>query len=372
MGKRVAIWLHEVTDDEGRVRIGGLQTYVAELMQMVGEWGAEPVLMGRAPTAATLRLGGHQVTVIEAPEWGRGIEGTTARRLGLAEASCIHIVASVHAAPRRLGKLAVGIQHGIYWDRPPHRAAARQFPAVANTLRSWNGARAVNRFSRLVCVDWVYPAMAACLVSPLPWHNIRVIPNFAPDPQGPVSISGAVRCLVFCRRLEPVRGSRIFTEACLALAQRGWTGEVRIVGSGSDEQFMRHKLAHLTNVTFHRLEYERRMEAYPPDSLVAIPSLSTEGTSLTCLEAWSRGALVVAAGVGGLTNLVLDNVNGLLIRPLAGDLTEAIAAAWCGQVEVARLRRAGYDTCMQAFTRTHWARRWKRLLDELSGQPCAS
>jgi glycosyltransferase involved in cell wall biosynthesis len=59
------------------------------------------------------------------------------------------------------------------------------------------------------------------------------------------------------------------------------------------------------------------------NDVLVLPSL-TEGLGLVLLEAMSNGVAVVAADVGGIPDIVIDGVNGLLVRP--GDAM-ALAAA---------------------------------------------
>lgn len=244
----------------------------------------------------------------------------------------------------------------------------KPFPRLVNLIRSWRGASAVTRFSHLVCVDLAYPTMAACVYSPLPWDCIHYIPNFAPETVDPPVITSTIRRIVFPRRLEPHRGTRLFAQAVLPLLREGWDGEIHVIGKGPDEAYLRENLGGFACVRFQQLPFERRMEAYAEDSLVLIPSLSTEGTSLACIEAWSRGAVVLCTCVGGLANLVVPGVNGLLVRPLARDVTAAIRAVIGGQLDVQRLKRNGLESYQVAYCRSVWRDRWLRVLAESRGE----
>ncbi len=55
-----------------------------------------------------------------------------------------------------------------------------------------------------------------------------------------------------------------------------------------------------------------------------IPTLYSEGTSLSCLEAQASGNVVIATNIGGLPNLIINNYNGILINPDKNELFKAI------------------------------------------------
>jgi glycosyltransferase involved in cell wall biosynthesis len=212
--------------------------------------------------------------------------------------------------------------------------------------------------------------MAACIDSPLPWDRLHYIPNFAPSSPvepDPTGFPAEIDRIVFPRRFEPHRGTRLIAGVLQAIVDRGWPGEIELIGGGTDETFLRNQFHDCPNVRIHRLPFDRRMEAYDDRTLVVIPSLSTEGTSLACLEGWSRGALILATGVGGLANLVLDGHNGLLIRPLAADLFDAIDGALSGRFDNAGLKQRGYETFTNGFSEHHWCRRWTSVFEKVCG-----
>ncbi|MGR4357642.1 glycosyltransferase [Escherichia coli] len=47
--------------------------------------------------------------------------------------------------------------------------------------------------------------------------------------------------------------------------------------------------------------------------IAIVPSIGSEGTSLSLLEAMSAKCLVIATDIGGMTNIILDGFNGRMI-----------------------------------------------------------
>ena len=362
---KAAIWTHQFFDESGRPLIGGVQTYILELARVLKEIDATPIIVDSHVRELHAEEVGVRVEGVLPAEWKAGVSGVTAKRLKLDDPDCIHIVANVNIWPKQLGPKSIGIQHGIYWDRPSARAS--RLPHIAmravNLFRSWRWASAVNQFGRLVCVDLAFPTMAACIFSPFSWERIHYIPNFAHEPAETPTPTDNICRIVFSRRFDIHRGTRIFAAAVAPILRNGWGGEVHIIGNGPDEEYLREAFSAFDQVRFYRLPFERRMEAYTEDSLVVIPSLSTEGTSFSCIEAMSRAALVISTGVGGLANLVNPNHNGLQVRPLASDLQNGIERAMRGGPDVQRMKQNGFTTFQDSFTRSVWKAHWRQVLE---------
>mgnify|MGYP002626286202 CR=1 FL=1 len=100
---------------------------------------------------------------------------------------------------------------------------------------------------------------------------------------------------------------------------------------------------------------------YACSDISIIPTLYSEGTSLSCLEAQACGNVVISSNIGGLTNLIIDGYNGLLINPNEDELLKAI----CLVIEDSVLRAQLSDNAKKVsavFDKVFWSNRWKRLV----------
>lgn len=68
-------------------------------------------------------------------------------------------------------------------------------------------------------------------------------------------------------------------------------------------------------------------DCYKNADITLIPTIYSEGTSLSCLEAMACGNFVIATNIGGLTNLIINNYNGILINPDKNELKQALKNA---------------------------------------------
>ncbi len=126
-------------------------------------------------------------------------------------------------------------------------------------------------------------------------------------------------------RLVPGKGLEGLLDAIAQLHAQGVRCELRVAGDGS----LRSPLAHLSerlnvaaSVTFLGHVHDMR-DFYRRLDMFVLPS-SSEGLPLSLLEAMAAGVPVVASHVGGIPEVIVDGVHGLLVEP---DNPSALIAA---------------------------------------------
>lgn len=119
------------------------------------------------------------------------------------------------------------------------------------------------------------------------------------------------------------KGQGTILEAARELANTRPDLHFVLVGSGKDDQKLRASAAGLDNVEFagfvdNVADYLAKFDVF------VYPSLY-EGLGSTLLDAMNFGLPIVASNVGGIPEIVEDQVNGLLIPPGSpGDLIDAL------------------------------------------------
>ena len=203
--------------------------------------------------------------------------------------------------------------------------------------------------------------------------KIRVIPNAVDPAEINIENSGCdvraaldipPRALVagVVGRFSPEKGQTYFLQA-LALARARFPQLVGIlVGDGQDRQALEAEGAalglsgaiHFTGHVKDVADYYRAMD------LVVMPSLS-EGMPNVALEAMLFGKALVATRVGGVPEVVVDGVTGLIVEPRDSD---QLASAMCSLLESRALLdshgQAGRQRVMDEFSP---ALRTRRILD---------
>ncbi|WP_350563863.1 glycosyltransferase family 4 protein, partial [Psychrobacter sp. CAL346-MNA-CIBAN-0220] len=61
--------------------------------------------------------------------------------------------------------------------------------------------------------------------------------------------------------------------------------------------------------------------------IAIIPTLGSEGTSLSMIEAMAAGCMVISSNVGGLSNLIINGFNGRLVMPNTAEFTQALTTS---------------------------------------------
>lgn len=92
-----------------------------------------------------------------------------------------------------------------------------------------------------------------------------------------------------------------------------------VVGEGKQEEYFKHYVKELKiedRVTFvGKLSHEELLEYYKKSYCLIVPSVSPETFNLVGIEAQKVGLPVIATNVGGISQWLKDDVNGLLVKP---------------------------------------------------------
>ena len=195
----------------------------------------------------------------------------------------------------------------------------------------------------------------------------RVIPNFA-EPMPPRTECNENRPirLLFARRFEKIRGVELLYTLLPRLLNRYPQLTVTLAGGGSMESDLHQRFTNEPRITFTVYDAKQSVQFHRDYDLAIIPTIGSEGTSLSLLEAMAAGCAVVCSDVGGMTNIILDGYNGRIVAPDA----EAFEQAICELIDdpAARLAMAerGRQTAAAAFSLERWQKQWRAVLEEFA------
>jgi glycosyltransferase involved in cell wall biosynthesis len=274
--------------------------------------------------------------------YGHGVLGNLKRRPWLAPLVPLLLASFQHASRDAARDADVVHAHWL----PSGWVAARTEKPFVVTLHGTDVmlaerlpafARSVLRRARVVV--GVSEAIAAVARS-LGARDVRVIPNGVDLPPE-VGRETEPPHILYAGRLAKEKGVLELVEAARGLP-------LTIVGDGP----LRTRIPNARGFVA-RDELERQ---YADAAIVACPS-RREGFGVACLEAMACGKPVVASAVGGLLDLVVDGVTGLLVPPRdPAALRRALESLLADRDLRLRLGAAGRRRAAERFS-------WARIVD---------
>jgi glycosyltransferase involved in cell wall biosynthesis len=126
-------------------------------------------------------------------------------------------------------------------------------------------------------------------------------------------------------RLSPVKGFRYLISAFEEVASRDAKAHLLIIGEGPEKEILQKQI--LTSGVADRILLIARgapLEKYLSlGDIYCVPSVN-EGLGLSLMEAMAAGRACIASDVGGISELIINETDGILVPP---EDPEALAAA---------------------------------------------
>ena len=354
--------------------IGGIQTYITNLVEVLHEIGFLVVIYQRGDIEF------HKVINAKLEVYGcarskdkvRGLNDMLYNRIRPHINKDVDILifgCESMAVKSDRGVKTFAVQHGISWDIPKYGLSKAKYAYLylKKQYRALMTARRVKKIDHLVCVDCNFINWYKALV-PCPQLQLHYIPNFSKLPETPFikpDTKDGIN-IIFARRFEPQRGTRLFMRVAQRLLNEYDNLNITIAGDGSDEKLLRDNLESSPYIRFIRYQSNESLKIHSDKHIAVVPTLGSEGTSLSLLEAMAAGCAVVCTNVGGMTNVVIDEYNGLLIAPEENYLYQALKRLIENETDRVLLARRGFETVVTSFSLNKWKNSWKKLLKQLT------
>ncbi len=174
--------------------------------------------------------------------------------------------------------------------------------------------------------------------------------------------------ITFPRRASPERGYWLMSAALPPILEKYKNIVFNFVGfahgSSIQNDILRLETIYPGRISHCMVGPDEMPAIYQNTDISLIPTIYSEGTSLSCLEAMACGNVVIATNIGGLPNLVLDGFNGLLINPTGYDLMRALDTVLSDSNLQAKLSANAVNVA-QAFDKTIWQKRWEQIVSNM-------
>ncbi|MEO0078466.1 MAG: glycosyltransferase family 4 protein [candidate division WOR-3 bacterium] len=190
--------------------------------------------------------------------------------------------------------------------------------------------------------------------------------------------AGPVKQLLFVGRLVERKGVPYLVKATKILS-RDLPVHLNIVGTGPDEDALRRLVAECgieSLVTFHGFVSSADLaQLYQNCDVFVLPAVfdakgDTEGLGVVLIDAMSHRRPVVASGVGGIVDLVIDEKTGLSVPPADEQaLAAAIRRVLTDHDLADRLAQAGFEHIRKNYSWDAIINRLERIYSRLTTGP---
>lgn len=341
---------------------GGAERYVADLAKLIAGCGYDVRIIQNSNEHFEINHNGLKVIGIPAKSgWDFNILSTYYQNNFSEEeyTICSPLDLACNISGNRK---VIGINHGIHWD------------TTDNNIINYTDEKYRNMFKSLINVD----ACACVDTNFINWvrtydynlsEKLLYIPNYFDSNQFTANekhFKDDEIVILFPRRLYKARGFYLAISLIDELIPKYRNVKFSFVGQ-ADKNETKIVLQYIDKypgrIAWTELDMVDMHLAYAESQIVIIPTVQSEGTSLSCIEALATNNAVVSSNIGGLPNLIIDNYNGLLINPTVDELTAAVTSLIEDKSKRAVLAANGLKVA-EVLEKQLWENKWKTLLSK--------
>lgn len=370
------IYFNYLNPDGNGMSIGGIQTYITNLIPVLIECGYEVSVYQRSIIDFHKDMESYDVYGISQPEnYGRKVSKALLAKalLYINRSEDLLVYGCETCITKKVACRTVAIQHGISWDIPFEKCSKSNYfrHYLGKCLLAWRTNKRVNKVDHLICVDYNFVNWHRA-ISPYTRTKHVVIPNFsALPPQQPEKKHQDNINIIFARRFFIHRGTRLFTNVAKSLLSKHANIYITIAGTGPDADYIHRELDSFQNVNFITYNSEKSLKIHQDKDIAVIPTIASEGTSLSLLDTMAAGCAVICTNVGGMTNIIIDGYNGLMINPDEDSLYKALDRLIEDKLLRGRLQAKAYETIKEAFSLNIWKSKWAQIIKNIKQTPSA-
>lgn len=259
-------------------------------------------------------------------------------------------------------KNSIGLGHGVSWDH--------EYLNNLNAQSFWNTNKHIidsaKSFKEIISVDTNTPNWFQTIDYNTS-RKFKVIPNYVDinifKPSDKNKNKDKIT-ITYPRRLYGPRGLYLTLNILDKVLEKYKNVEFNFIGLGIEQDTLNidKKIQKWgSRVKYYSLLPEQMMNAYKISDIVLIPTIYSEGTSLSCLEAMASKTAIIATRVGGLTDLIIDGYNGRLIDPDEESLLSAIEDL-IEDKEKRELYAENAYLVSKAFSKEIWNKKWVNVI----------
>ncbi len=348
---------------------GGAERYLVELHNLLKDIGYELVVFQCGNTSWVRYY--HDLKVIGIETGGLSYALLNKRFHAWTPPDVLTIYSPFSLAQPVCRENSIGISHGVFWDSYKVDPGKTVMDGIVNELM-----QAIRNAGCLVSVDTntINWTRSQDLELSARWNYIPNFVNLDQFTPGEGKAQSGKVVVLYPRRLYEARGFWLLANQIPGLLKECPELEFNFVGKAdaAEEAEVRHlEKSYPGKVKWFNLAPGEMPKAYQEADITVIPTLYSEGTSLSCLEAMACRNAVIATGVGGLTDLIQNEQNGLLIKPEGEAVAKAILRL-AGDPGLRAELAENARRSAESFSLSIWRSRWQDILTgKLPGKKAA-
>lgn len=270
-------------------------------------------------------------------------------------------------------KKTLSIQHGIAFDMYSEDSAFKKMLKHFNLISVYKlyqryiALKKSKNSNYMVCVDYNY----------LNWYrtfaikhndemnNIYVIPNFTKIFSFEKIKNNRLN-ICFARRFVQKRGVDTMLNVTERILKNRKDLNFYFAGDGPEKiKIITLQKIYPDNIYISKFDQDGTYDFHKKMDIAIVPTLGSEGTSLSLLEAMSCKCAVVCTNIGGLTNVVIDNFNGKIVNPNEKNIYSAIMELIENRSKRELLGSNAYETVSNGFNYDLWKNKWIEVVGQV-------
>lgn len=379
-----SIFTYRFFDFENKtVRIGGIETYTLDLSLLLTKMGYETTVYTALNNITSPNEGEYKGFKITEISKDKTFDSTFQKLYKQLKGEGLYIIMTDDMKIDSYNKPnVITIQHGISWDNPSWSFSPKFQKGLLFTFRKiqrcFEHISIFKKVSNMICVDYNYYNWIRTLHEVPENMRLAIIPNYSSTA---ITIEEFEKKLsnitdlkkskiVFARRLTRYRGAQLFANVVMRLLRKYPELEITIAGDGDLEEKLRKDFANNHNVTMTKYSADNSIDFHKQFDIAVVPTIYSEGTSLSLCEAMAAGCIPIATHVGGLTNLIIDSFNGKLCYPSENAVYDTLEELINMDItEYKNILTNSYNTYHTALNKKKWEERWVAFISNINQEP---